>query len=65
MQRNVVQLDMFSEAKPAKVVANSVEKTVAISKSSWLDATEQMLTRPQRCRITKQTPYLTYIVNED
>jgi hypothetical protein len=66
MQRQVTQLDMFDEAKPTKPsFSKPVEKTIAISTPVWLAATEQMLTRPQRCRITKQTPYLTYIVNED
>lgn len=66
MQREVVQLDMFDEAKPTTPsFSKPVEKTIAMSAPYWLAATEQMLTRPQRCRITKQTPYLTYIVNED
>lgn len=57
---------MFDEARPAKPsFGKPVEKTVAISQAAWLAATEQMLTRPQRCRITKQTSYLTYIINEN
>ena len=56
---------MFQEAKPAVSLLPETRKVIEQPAKVWLSATEQMLTRPQPCRITKQGFYITYIINED
>ena len=65
MQREAVQLDMFESARPAVSLLPETRKVIEQPAKVWLSATEQMLTRPQPCRITKQGFYITYIINED
>lgn len=65
MQKEAVQLDMFKADKPAFSRIPEAGKKIELPKEVWMSATEQMLTRPQPCRITKQGPYITYIINED
>ena len=65
VQREAVQLDMFEAERPAISLLPETRKVIEQPAKVWLSATEQMLTRPQPCRITKQGFYVTYIINEN
>ena len=56
---------MFEAERPAISLLPETRKVIEQPAKVWLSATEQMLTRPQPCRITKQGFYVTYIINEN
>lgn len=61
-----MQLDLFG-AKPTKTKAKEEARKIVDQpkRFSYEDCTEQQLTKPQPAKITKQGPYITYIINEN
>jgi hypothetical protein len=61
-----MQLDLFG-AKPQPSKPNDLPRKIVDARKpcSYELCTEQQLYRPQPAKITKQGPYITYIINEN